>query len=439
MIDEWEVGSDGSLFRNLTDSLEFSLIDIKQEKACQQQSLTEYSIYHDLKFHMLHCLQGSVRLVYELQGPPFVFSAGDILLEPPLIRHQVLEKSTDLRILEFSSPVERATYAEFETQLPTYNYDPEAKFCGQNFKHFRRQDAIFTNAFGMWASNCWKCCNTLVDEASGNKLSAVIYVLDDSRPISALATNTYFKHSAGMLYFRIIAGYMDIFINLARSKKHYAGSTVILNSTDAVKIGRCSANIEFVAVATPGDYQVVPCPNPRLAVEKEITEDDVGKNWKDDEKLELKDMAADIKVDENTGVFEISKINEKAQTKILSSFIDKLEHGISITLHYKQAPPKKKIMLLLKNSLRWYSTNTILQYKSLKLAPQDIVRVEMGKKTPVFATEYAAGIDEDTCFSLCTEYVSVDLQADNKMERDGMVIAFRILSKRLRTSTTIAI
>ena len=48
--------------------------------------------------------RGWVRLVYEDQGEPFVLKAGDLVLQPPEIRHRVLESSTGLEVVEIASP-----------------------------------------------------------------------------------------------------------------------------------------------------------------------------------------------------------------------------------------------------------------------------------------------------------------------------------------------
>jgi quercetin dioxygenase-like cupin family protein len=40
---------------------------------------------------MIYCHRGWVRVVYEDQGEPFVMHPGDCVLQPPGIRHRVLE------------------------------------------------------------------------------------------------------------------------------------------------------------------------------------------------------------------------------------------------------------------------------------------------------------------------------------------------------------
>ena len=79
----------------------------------------DYVHHHDVRFQFIYCLRGWVRVVYEDQGPPFVLQAGDCVLQPPGIRHRVLESSAGLEVLEVTCPAEHPTYVDHELALPT--------------------------------------------------------------------------------------------------------------------------------------------------------------------------------------------------------------------------------------------------------------------------------------------------------------------------------
>ena len=49
--------------------------------------------FHRVAFQMIYVRRGWVRVVYEDQGEPFVMREGDLVLQPPEIRHRVLESS----------------------------------------------------------------------------------------------------------------------------------------------------------------------------------------------------------------------------------------------------------------------------------------------------------------------------------------------------------
>ncbi len=82
---------------------------------------------------MIYCKAGWVRVVYEDQGEPFVLQAGDCVLQPPGIRHRVLESSAGFEVIELGSPAVHETFVEHEMQLPTNRVLPERLFGGQRF------------------------------------------------------------------------------------------------------------------------------------------------------------------------------------------------------------------------------------------------------------------------------------------------------------------
>jgi mannose-6-phosphate isomerase-like protein (cupin superfamily) len=74
-----------------------------------------------------------VRVSYEDQGEPITLNAGDCVLQPPEIRHRVLESSEGLEVIEISCPAAHETWSDPGMQLPTGRNSPEREFNGQRF------------------------------------------------------------------------------------------------------------------------------------------------------------------------------------------------------------------------------------------------------------------------------------------------------------------
>jgi len=89
--------------------------------------------FHKVGFQMIFCRRGWVRLVYEDQGAPFILAAGDCVLQPPRIRHRVLESSPGLEVVELGCPALHETLADHEMTLPTGRDLPHRDFSGQVF------------------------------------------------------------------------------------------------------------------------------------------------------------------------------------------------------------------------------------------------------------------------------------------------------------------
>jgi quercetin dioxygenase-like cupin family protein len=113
----------------------------------------DYVHHHAIDFQLIFCARGWVDVVYEDQGRPFRLAAGDGVLQPPHIRHRVLEASPGLEVIEFASPALHATFPDPAIDLPTDVVAPERDFSGQRFVHFVSDDATWTPAaFGEGAA-----------------------------------------------------------------------------------------------------------------------------------------------------------------------------------------------------------------------------------------------------------------------------------------------
>jgi quercetin dioxygenase-like cupin family protein len=89
--------------------------------------------FHKVRFQMIFCRRGWVKVVYEDQGEPFVMHPGDCVLQPPRIRHRVLEASPGLEVVEVGCPALHETLADPQMALPTGRIDPGRDFEGQRF------------------------------------------------------------------------------------------------------------------------------------------------------------------------------------------------------------------------------------------------------------------------------------------------------------------
>jgi quercetin dioxygenase-like cupin family protein len=107
--------------------------------------------FHRIAFQMIYVAKGWVRVVYEDQGEPFVMRAGDLVLQPPEIRHRVLESSPGLEVIEIGCPALHETIADHEMTLPNGTVDPARVFSGQRFLRHVAADAPWTDFVGAQA------------------------------------------------------------------------------------------------------------------------------------------------------------------------------------------------------------------------------------------------------------------------------------------------
>jgi quercetin dioxygenase-like cupin family protein len=101
----------------------------------------DYVHYHKVEFQMIYCKRGRIRVVYEDQGEPFWLETGDCVLQPPEIRHRVLECTAGAEVIELGMPAVHETWVEHEITLPTAAIRRDRFFNGQQFVRHVAADA----------------------------------------------------------------------------------------------------------------------------------------------------------------------------------------------------------------------------------------------------------------------------------------------------------
>jgi mannose-6-phosphate isomerase-like protein (cupin superfamily) len=83
-----------------------------------------------------------------------VLEAGDCVLQPPGIRHRVLEASAGLEVIEVGCPAVHATCVDHDLALPTASVLPERRFGGQRFVRHRAARAHWSPWHGVGCEAC---------------------------------------------------------------------------------------------------------------------------------------------------------------------------------------------------------------------------------------------------------------------------------------------
>lgn len=129
----WVEGRAGMRYRDLVPGRQGGRFIASHIQIPGGGPVPDYVHYHRVAFQMIYCARGWVRVVYEDQGPPFVLSAGDCALQPPEIRHRVLECSPGLEVIEVGAPADHETFADHDLALPTSVVNADRDFGGQRF------------------------------------------------------------------------------------------------------------------------------------------------------------------------------------------------------------------------------------------------------------------------------------------------------------------
>ena len=130
---DWHAGRADMLYRDLIPSRLGGRFTASHILIPTHGPVPDYVHYHRVRFQMIFCKHGWVRVSYEDQGDPITLRAGDCVLQPPEIRHRVLESSEGLEVIEISCPAAHETWSDPSMTLPTGRKAPERQFNGQSF------------------------------------------------------------------------------------------------------------------------------------------------------------------------------------------------------------------------------------------------------------------------------------------------------------------
>ena len=235
----WTVGRAGMRYRDLIPSRLGGVFIASHIHIPNGGPVPDYVHYHRIKFQMIYCKSGWVRVVYEDQGEPFVMHAGDCVLQPPEIRHRVLESSDNLEVIEIGAPAEHKTFAEHQITLPTAQLKPDRDFSGQRFvRHVAEKTPWLP-----WRYSGFEARNTGIDTATSGYASAMTVRAKKSAVI------TESKHQHELMFMFILSGSATLEAGSDHETKQlHVGTSVTLPSTLNFKFEATADDTQFLLV-----------------------------------------------------------------------------------------------------------------------------------------------------------------------------------------------
>ncbi|MEP6947182.1 MAG: cupin domain-containing protein [Acidobacteriota bacterium] len=141
--DTWIKGRAGMEYRDLVPDRIGGRLIASNIRLTKGGDVPDYVHYHKVRFQMIYCIAGAIKVVYEGQGPPFWLMPGDCVLQPPEIRHRVIEAQTGSEVVELGVPAIHETWVEHDIPLPTDTLDTDRDFGGQRFVRHIAADAVW--------------------------------------------------------------------------------------------------------------------------------------------------------------------------------------------------------------------------------------------------------------------------------------------------------
>ncbi len=191
----WHQGRAGMEYRDLIPSRLGGRFIASHIRIQAGGEVPDYVHFHQIRFQMIFCLSGWSRLVYEDQGEPFMMKSGDCVLQPPEIRHRVLECSDKFEVLEIGCPAVHQTLADYRMELPNDKFNPDRIFSEQRFVHYVAEQGLWTIS----EIENVELCDTGMSEATKG--------LADVKTVRMTAETTFeVKHSGEFLFYFVRFG-----------------------------------------------------------------------------------------------------------------------------------------------------------------------------------------------------------------------------------------
>ncbi len=237
----WGIGRAGMQYRDLIPSRLGGRFIASHISIPTGGPVPDYVHYHQIRFQMIFCRSGWARLVYEDQGEPFLFAAGDCVLQPPEIRHQVLECSDEFEVVELGCPAEHITMADRVMPLPNGPADRGKRYGGQDFVHHVAKDASWAS----WRVPEFECRDTGIARATDGLAGAVVV-----RPTSQKRESGPPGQAGEFQFFFALRGSCSIEIN-GTSIDLGPGDSVSIPIGSRFRVKTTSSDLELLDVALP--------------------------------------------------------------------------------------------------------------------------------------------------------------------------------------------
>jgi len=138
----WVIGRAGMMYRDLVPNRLGGAM-IASHIRVPDGKVPDMVHFHKVGFQLIFCIKGWVDVLYEDQGGIRRLHAGDCFIQPPQIRHRVLESGDGIEVIEIGVPADHVTEIDHDMTLPTPDLRPERAWDGQRFVHSTGKDGTF--------------------------------------------------------------------------------------------------------------------------------------------------------------------------------------------------------------------------------------------------------------------------------------------------------
>ena len=242
----WVIGRAGMHYRDLIPTRLGGSIIASHIRIPDGGPVPDMVHFHRVGFQLIYCYRGWVDVVYEDQGDPIRLHAGDCFIQPPEIRHRVLEASDGIEVIEIGVPAEHVTEIDHDMTLPTLRIRRDREWQGQRFVHNVGAEAVWTkHRLPAYLSR-----DTTI--AKNTKGVAGVQVI---KP--AGGTPVWAKHDADIHFTFVLEGEMTLEGEGKDPYRLSAGDAFVIPPDMATRYSDPSDDLELLEVSLPGLFTTI--------------------------------------------------------------------------------------------------------------------------------------------------------------------------------------
>lgn len=243
----WVIGRAGMQYRDLVpDRLGGSII-ASHIRIPDGGPVPDMVHFHKVGFQLIFCYRGWVDVIYEDQGDPIRLHAGDCFIQPPEIRHRVLEASDGIEVIEIGVPAEHVTEIDHEMTLPTPHRRPDREWQGQRFVCNRAEGADW-QPFRLTG---FVARDTTIDASTRGVADVKVVRKGQGEPAFA-------QHDADIMFGFLMDGAMTLEANGTPPQRLSPGDAFVIPPGMQVRWADPSADFELLEVTLPGVFATSP-------------------------------------------------------------------------------------------------------------------------------------------------------------------------------------
>lgn len=239
----WIIGRAGMAYRDLVPTRLGGAV-IASHIRVPDGPVPDMVHFHKVGFQLIFCVNGWVDVLYEDQGGMRRLTRGDCFIQPPRIRHRVMESGGGVEVIEIGVPAEHVTEVDHELTLPTPHERPEREWDGQRFVHSLAREGVFAP---------FRIPGFVARDTGVNAATKGVASVKVARPAGQGAT-AWTRHDGDILFTFVMEGEMTLEGEGREPARLARGDAFVIPPGMRTRYAGATPALELLEVSLPGNF-----------------------------------------------------------------------------------------------------------------------------------------------------------------------------------------